>query len=387
MRHIALPQPGDWRQFCILASRLHARPVDLRRPVWEMYVIEGLDNVSFLPAGAFAVLVKVHHMALDDVTEDDFTVALHDRHPKTEAAASAQRWFSEQQPGATQLLWLAWFNNTIKLLETGQTVLDKLPFVGSKTLDAGDVLRFGDTPAPETRFDRRISPHRVWDACFVAQSDVDQAKEAVPGATFDDVILTIVGGGMRRYLAAKGELPAESLYALVPMHVHHKDDEGIPGHRIQLVRGRLMSHIADPVERLAAIREERAEADKLDRVKANELNEMRDVLPSTAMNLAAKAIGASLGPGRSFRENHNTVVSMVPGPPEPVYLCGARLLAITGMAAITDRLALSHTVTTYDGRVAIAPVCDRHAMPDPAFYAQCLEAAADALARGTSQDG
>ncbi len=94
VRHIALPKPGDWRQFCIQVARLHSRRLDMNRPVWEMYVIEGLDNVSFLPKGAFAVLVKVHHMALDDVTEDDFTVALHDRHRCAVASGSGAGWRS-----------------------------------------------------------------------------------------------------------------------------------------------------------------------------------------------------------------------------------------------------------------------------------------------------
>ena len=84
-----------------------------------MYVIDGLDNMSWLPDGAFAVLVKVHHVALDDVTEDDFTIALHDLEAVPEATEAQRRWFSEKEPGAVQLLALAWFNNTIKLIETG----------------------------------------------------------------------------------------------------------------------------------------------------------------------------------------------------------------------------------------------------------------------------
>jgi len=79
LRHIALPEPGDWRHLCIQLSRLHSRPLDLTRPPWEMYVIDGLDSVEGLPPGAFAVMTKVHHAAIDDVTEEDFTIALHDR--------------------------------------------------------------------------------------------------------------------------------------------------------------------------------------------------------------------------------------------------------------------------------------------------------------------
>ncbi len=379
VRHIALPHPGDWRQFCILASRLHARPVDLRRPVWEMYVIEGLDNVPFLPAGAFAVLVKVHHVALDDVTEDDFTVALHDLAAKPEPAEIARRWFSEKEPGAAQLLALAWFNNTIKLLETGQSMLDKLPLVGSKTLVPDDILHFDEVPAPGTRFNRRISPHRVWDACFFELAAVESIASAVPGATVADTALAICGGALRRYLLAKRELPDESLFALVPLHVQHKGDEGIPGHRVQLIRVRLTTDRSDPLNRLAAIREEVAQLMALRPISGSEMSQIQDVLPSTAMTLAAKTIAARLGPGKTYRENHNTVVSILPGPAQTLYLCGARLVGYTGMAAIMDNLALSHTVTRYETTLTIAAVCDRKAMPDPDFYNDCLKAAFEEL--------
>jgi diacylglycerol O-acyltransferase len=375
VRHIALPHPGDWRQFCILASRLHARPIDLRRPVWEMYVIEGLDHISFLSEGAFAILVKVHHVALDDVTEDDFTVALHDLVATPEPEQKRRRWFSEKEPGSAQLLALAWFNNTIKLLETGQTLFDKLPVVGSRRVDPEDVLHFDQTAAPRTRFNRNISPHRVWDACFFTQTDIQTIARAVPGATVEDTVLAICGGAMQRYLKAKDELPEESMYALVPLHVQRKSEQGVPGHRVLLVRTRLTTDRSEPLSRLAAIREEMVEAAALKPLSASEMSEMQDVLPSTAMTLAAKTIAARLGPGRHYRQNHNTVVSMLPGPAQTLYLCGAKLTAYTGLGAIMDNLALNHTVTVYNGTVAIAPVCDRKVMPDPAFYTECLQMA------------
>ena len=95
-------------------------------------------------------------------------------------------------------------------------------------------------------------------------------------------------------------------------------------------------------------------------------------MPSTAMVFAAKTISARMGPGKRYRENHNTVISIHPGPAKPLYLCGARLVGYTGMAALMDNLGLNHTATTYDGKLTIAPVCDRRMMPDPALYFECL---------------
>ncbi len=374
VRHIALPQPGDWRQFCILASRLHARPLDMRRPVWEMYVIEGLDNVSFLPKGAFAVIVKVHHVALDDVSEDDFTVALHDLEAAPETDEVKRRWFSEQEPGAWQLLALAWFNNTIKFIETGQSWLDRMPVFGGHPVDPDDVLHFDQQRAPRTRFDDRISPHRVLAPFTFELQEVEAIKAAIPDVTLNDVVLAICSGALRHYLSARKELPARSLYAMVPLHVHDESDEGVPGHRVQLIRVSMMTHLQDPLERLAAIREEMAEARALQPISAEEMSDMQDVLPSTAMTLAAQTIGARLGPGKQYRANHNTVVSIHPGPTRTLFLCGARLVGFTSMAALMDNLGLNHTATTYDGKLTIAPVADRRMMPDPAFYYECLRA-------------
>lgn len=379
VRHIALPRPGDWRQFCILASRLHARPVDMHRPVWEMYVIDGLDNVSWLPKGSFALMVKVHHIALDDVTEDDFTIALHDLAAVPEPEEVKRRWFSEQEPGSAQLLALAWFNNAIKLLDTGQTLMDRLPAVGGRAVDPDDVLHFDEQAAPKTRFDNRVSPHRVLAPFTFGLDDMAVIKAAVPDAGLSDVVLTVVSGALRLYLADKKELPDESLYALVPLHVHHESDEGVPGHRVQLIRVKLMTDVAEPLERLASIREELAEAKAFKPISAEEMSDMQDALPSAAMTFAARTIGARLGPGKRYRQNHNTVVSIHPGPTQTLYLCGARLVGYTAMASLMDNLGLNHTATTYDGKLTIAPVCDRRMMPDPAFYYECLRSSFDAL--------
>ena len=375
VRHIALPQPGDWRQFCILASRLHSRPVDLKRPVWEMYVIEGLDNVAWLPKGAFAVMVKVHQVAIDDVTGDDFTIALHDLHSRPEPEEVKRRWFSEQAPTQAQLLSLAWFNNARKLVETGQSLLEEFAGGGGRRIDPDEVLHLDEDDAPRTRFDEPITPHRVLAPFTLDLAAAEVINAVVADATLSDIVLAVVSGALRRYLADKGELPEESLYALVPLHVHPADQEGVPGHRVRPIRVRLMTDIDDPLERLATIREEMAEAKALKPITAEELSDMQDMLPATAMTFAARTIGAGIGPGKRYRENHNTVISIHPGPIETLYLCGARLVGYTGLAALMDNLGLNHTVTTYDGKVTIAPVCDRQMMPDPAFYYECMRAA------------
>ncbi len=379
VRHIALPHPGDWRQFCIQVARLHSRPLDMNRPVWEMYVIEGLDNVSFLPEGAFAVVTKVHHSAIDDVTENDMTVALHDLSADAPEEKHRDLWRSENEPGKLELLSLAWFNNTTKLLETGQALWDKLPWIGEHGHETEESLHFGDEEAPHTRFDDEMTPHRVWDARLFDTSDIEAIAGTVPGATHDDVVLAICSGAVRRYLAAKDELPGASMWSLLPVHVHHESDRGIPGHRVKLVRAKLMTNMEDPFERLQAIHLEMLRVKSEDVISAEEMTELQEVLPSTTMAAAARTIVASVGPGEHYRENHNLIVTNVPGPEQTLYLCGAKLVAFSGMGIILDNLTLAHTVTQYDGQTGLAAVCDRQIMPDPGYYADCLDAAFEEL--------
>lgn len=379
VRHIALPHPGDWRQFCIQVARLHSRPLDMNRPVWEMYVIEGLDSIPFLPEGAFAVMTKVHHSAIDDVTENDMTVALHDLEHDADAEEHLDLWRSENEPGNLELMALAWFNNTTKLLETGQALWDKLPWIGDHAHEAEETLRIGDEEAPHTRFDDDLSPHRVWDARFFDTRDIDSVAAMVPGATHDDVMLAICSGAVRRYLAAREELPGRSLWSLLPVHVHHESDRGIPGHRVKLVRAKLMTTMEDPFERLQAIHLEMLRVKSEDVFSADEMTELQEVLPSTTMAAAARTIVAGLGPGEHYRENHNLIVSNVPGPEQTLYLCGAKLIAFTGMGIILDNLTLAHTVTAYGGQISLAAVCDRQVMPDPGFYADCIQEAFEEL--------
>jgi WS/DGAT/MGAT family acyltransferase len=379
VRHIALPQPGDWRQFCIQVARLHARRLDMNRPVWEMYVIEGLDNIPWLPKDAFAVVTKVHHSAIDDVTENDITVALHDLTPEAEVGQIHDLWRAENEPGNLELLALAWFNNTTKLVETGQALLDKLPFVGRQHHETEEALHIGDEEAPDSRFNATLTPHRVWDARFFDLVDIKAIQGAVPNAKINDVILAICSGAVRRYLESKEQLPERSMWTLLPIHVHHTSERGIPGHRVKLARAKIMTAIGDPMDRLQAIQQEMLRVKSEDTISASEMTELQDILPSTTMAAAARTIVAGVGPGEHYRENHNTIVTDVPGPTEPLYLCGAKLIAFTGMGIILDNLTLAHTVTRYDGQLAIAAVCDRVVMPDPGFYAECLQASFDEL--------
>jgi len=376
VRHIALPKPGDWRQFCIQVSRLHSRPLDMSRPVWEMYVIEGLDNVDFLPKGAFAIMTKVHHVALDGVAAAELTMAIHDTEAYPERERRQRRWRPERPPRPAELLGRAGINNLRRSLRTGLSVTGKL---GSAALAKGTSREESApeqaTKAPVTRFNQPISPHRVWEAARFELEEFREVKQAVPGATINDVVLTVCGGAMTRYLDSKHETPDLPLTAMVPVSVRSANESGAAGNKVHLSRTSLSTLERDPLERLALVRKNMEELKRLNAVSARELMEIQEQLPAPTLLLAGRAVAASRGPGRAYRASHNMVVTNVPGPQQPLYFCGARLVMFTGLAVIGDDMGISHAVTSYDGGLVIAPMSDRKMMPDPAFYRECLEAA------------
>jgi WS/DGAT/MGAT family acyltransferase len=387
VRHIALPQPGDWRQLCIQVSRLHSRPLDMSRPVWEMYVIEGLDNVEFLPRGAFAIMTKVHHVAIDGVSAAELTMGIHDMEPYPEGEKRQVRWRPEPEPRPAELLARAGINNARRSLRTGTTLARKLgQAVRSQTSPHADDKPEHAEAAPVTRFNQKISPHRVWDAARFPLDDFKAIKAAVPGATINDVVLTVCGGAMLRYLDSKHETPDRSLTAMVPVSVRSEDERGAAGNKVHLARASLKSLERDPLKRLALVYEEMQKVKRINAVSARDLVEMQEDLPAPTLVLAGKAVAASAGPGKAYRASHNMVVTNVPGPQQPLYFCGAKLVMFTGMAVISDNLGMSHAVTSYDGTLVIAPLSDRQILPDPAFYRECLKEAFDELRRAAAAD-
>src|SRR3954451_22653819 len=130
VRHIALPEPGDWRQLCIQVARLVSRPLDLERPLWELYVIEGLDNVAGIPRGCFALVTKVHHAAIDGMSGMELTTAIHDDTPIAENPTEPDTWKPGSMPGVAELLWRAGVNNASRPAHAGRVLARAVPQLG-----------------------------------------------------------------------------------------------------------------------------------------------------------------------------------------------------------------------------------------------------------------
>ena len=372
VRHIALPAPGDWRQFCIQASRIHARPLDLSRPLWEIHVIEGLDGLLDLPRGSFALLTKVHHAAIDLDDGSELTRVLHDTSATPEPPAPPEPWFPESPPGTFALLGRSLLRNAtspLRLARPLATLATRLlPVAGTLIADA--LLR--PESMPVTRFNAVVSPHRVFETRRFPLADFRRLRALVDGATVNEVVLAVCAGGLRRYLAHTDELPSASLSAIAPATLRDEGDHDAQGELV-LMRVALGTHLADPVERLAYLHAQAAGSDAYARaVPARELTDVARHTPAATLSLAAKLLGGmATGAGRRAPLAHCTIAN-VPGPSVPLYLGGARMTYFSAIMPIADGMGLVFAVTSYEGMLIVSPTACREQLPDPAFFAQCV---------------
>ena len=391
VRHIALPQPGDWRQLCIQIARLHARQIDLRRPPWEITVIEGLNSVPGVPRGSFAMAVKLHHCAVDGMASIQMMAAMHD------LAADSPRpvgpdssWSPDPLPSIANLLSRTAINAVLNPLRGGLVFASNAPkvvlglaslpgrLVGGVASRAAEGR--GPSFAPKTRFNQTVSPHRVFEARFHDLADFKRIKASVPGSTVNDVALAYVGGALREYLDGHGELPDEPLVAACPISIRDAGNKGSGGN---MLSGRLQSlgtDIADPLQRLTKIAEETAPSrEGSNQSTTTQLLELVGTVPTALLGMTAKAARVLPFSGPTLA---NTTVTNVPGPTEPIFFSGARLVRVAGLGPLVAGLNLIHVVASYNGTLSISATADRDALPDPATYAKCMEKAFQELLAG-----
>lgn len=368
-RHIALPKPGDWRQFCILISRLIAQRVDLSRPPWEMIIIEGLDNIEGLKPGCFAVLYKIHHACMDGVSGAELMSVMQDLSPDATINADPQPWVPEAGPGQYKQI----FRATKKMISRPSHTLGVFR-KAIPALRAGRSIEKKSAPGlrvPHTRFNNPPSPHRSFEAAFLPLAGVKQIRRLAEGATVNDVALAVVAGALRRYLLAKNELPEDSLVAAVPVSTRTAESTG--GNDLSASTTRLYTEIENPQERLIAVTNAMLEAKAyLNAVGAKELSGLSTIMPGQILAYMAKT-GLSLSAKMGRDLLANTVVTNVPGPQVPLYFTGAKAAKLFGGGPIMLNISLTHVISSYCGELTVNITACRKLLPDPAFYKECIE--------------
>ena len=380
VRHLAVPHPGGWPELATLAGRLHSWPLDMTRPPWELYMIEGVGDIEGGAPGCFALLLKLHHAAIDGMAGTQLLTALHDRSLDESMPDGEDTWAPERAPSDWHLIGRAAVRNALLPVRAGRVITRQIPALRRVRFGlrprprVGDDIRRSGLTVPRTRFNGRVTPHKVIEYRRWRLADVRAIKSTVPGATVNDVALAIVSGGLRQYLMSKGELPEQSLVALVPVSVRTAAQAGTAGNHLELIRTPLHTEVPTPLGRLACIQRSTARAKAVRTgIPAQVLAGLSEELPGRIVGTAHKAttemafrLGAALAA--------NTTVSNVPGPREPQYFAGARMVRQLGAGPVVNGMGLLHLPSSYCNDFLINVTACREMMPDPVFYGDCLDA-------------
>jgi diacylglycerol O-acyltransferase / wax synthase len=393
IREIALPRPGSVTQLTEQVSRLHARPLDRSRPLWEIYLITGLAKRRA------AVYTKIHHAAIDGVSGAELLTVLLDLSPEGRELPAAAPFRPAPAPGPVTLAALAgarmaWrpvqtvriTNEVIKLLPTLAPAVNT--FVGGMLgLGRGDgaVIPSASVRAPGTPFNKPITPHRRLALRSVDLDTVKSVKKAF-GVSVNDVVMAMCAGGLRRWLTDHRALPDSPLVAMIPVSVRDPSSKTAMGNKVSAMLAALPTHLQEPAERLEVVHAatQVAKAQQA-AIPQGLVDQISDFAPPALTARAARVVFAT---GLLHRlPPFNLCISNVPGPNVPVYLCGAKLLAHYPVSVVTDGQGLNITLVGYLGQLHFGLVACRELMPDIETLATYLVEELELLVKAAAERG
>jgi diacylglycerol O-acyltransferase len=377
VRRAALPAPGGEAELAEFAEQVMARPLDRSRPLWEMYVVEGLEH------GHIATVTKTHHAAIDGVSGAELTVNLLDLSADAPPTPPPDvPWKPDRIPSDLELFTYTMNSlarSPVRGFKAARRTVETALNLRRRNRSSGVQAPPAPFSAPRTPLNVPITPHRRFAFTEVSLDDVKMVKNAL-GGTVNDVVLALCSGTLRNYLDAKGVHPDRPLLAMIPISVRTDDQKGAMGNRVSSMFVALATDIDDPVERLHAITEGTRHAK--DQEKAIDAGTLAsDWVEFAAPALAARAarLMSRMQSGGRIGPMSNVTVSNVPGPPFPLYSAGARMVAMYPMGPILDGSALNITVMSYMGSMYFGLVAGREAVPEVWDIARGITAALDEL--------
>ncbi|MDO5502083.1 MAG: wax ester/triacylglycerol synthase family O-acyltransferase [Actinomycetia bacterium] len=372
IREIALPKPGNDEQLAEQVARIHARPLDRAKPLWELYLITGLSG------GRMAIYTKLHHAAIDGVSGVEILSILFDLTPEPREVP-AQDFTPRPAPSSLKLGSDALLKLVTRPLQATKIVSDALLSVPSLASMArpyvegvlrrrdgqqdGEIINVAPTLAPATPLNGEISPHRKFSFRTVSLEDVKEIKNTF-GCSVNDVVMAMCAAGLRRWLEEHQALPESPLVTLMPVSIRTQGDQaGDGGNKVSAMLVTVPTHLGDPRERLEATRSVTSVAKKSQAfIPQGLVDEVIDFAPPALVARAAKMYFASHVFNRV--PPFNVVISNVPGPPVPVYAAGAKLLGHYPVSVVADGLGLNLTVIGYNGGLHFGLTAARDRVPD-----------------------
>lgn len=373
VRHTALPRPGSENQLRQLAGRLFSQRLDRHKPLWELWLVQGLEAEPSGGDERFALISKTHHSMVDGVAGVDIATVLFDLTSEPEDPPPQPRWAPRREPSGAELLAqnvVDVARRPLSLAGGAARALTRPGRTAGRLREAaegvGEVLWAGLNPAPPTPFNVEIGPHRRLFWVRTQLADFKRIKDAL-GGTVNDVVLTVVTGALRRWLREHGvRTEGLELRALVPVSIRTDAQHGQLGNRIAAMRAPLPVYVDGPVERLAIVREAMRDIkESKQALGAEVIAGVQEFAPPTLLAQASRLNFST----RLF----NLIVTNVPGPQFPLYLLGRELSEIVPIAFLPERHALAIAIMSYNGRIDFGLLADYDALPDVEDLGAMLE--------------
>ena len=373
VRHTSLPEPGSEQQLRVLAARIFSEQLDRSKPLWELWLIEGLKG------GRFAIVGKTHHAMVDGVSGVDITTVLFDVEKEpAESPQALERWIPRPEPNGAQLLGEALLERTIypreiarglrRIARGPRRALEK---AAEMALAAGTFAWTG-VAAPRSPFNFDIGTHRRFAWVRASLADMKQVKNEL-GGTVNDVILAAVAGALGRYLRSRGH-PTEGveLRAMVPVSVRTAEQHGALGNQVTAMMATLPVWCEDPKQRMEIVRQSMGDLkESKQAMGASLLTQLADFAPTTIAGQAARL--------QSRQRFFNLVVTNIPGPQFPLYLMGRRMERVFPMVPLAKNQGVCIGIMSYDGQVNFGLIGDYDGMTDLEDLARDLEDSIDEL--------
>jgi diacylglycerol O-acyltransferase / wax synthase len=359
IRHTALPAPGRWDQLCALTARIFSQQLDRTKPLWEMWLIEGLED------DRFALISKTHHSVIDGIAGVDLATVLFDLSPEPPPLRHSGRvWQPHAEPGTLSLLAAGVRGAVragIELAEGAVEAITHPEHALARTREAaegiGEIIWAGLNPAPETPLNVPIGPHRRFFGIAASLDDFKTVKNAF-GGTVNDVVLAVVTGALRTFLIDRGRrTEGLELRALVPVSVRAEHERGQTGNRIVVMRAPLPVYIADAVQRLHFV------SGAMDGLKESKQALGAEVIAG-AQGFAPPTILAQASRLNFSTRLFNLIVTNVPGTQFPLYVLGREMLAAYPVAFLPENHALAIAIMSYNGQMNFGLLGDFDALPD-----------------------
>jgi diacylglycerol O-acyltransferase len=380
LREVALPLPGNPQQLGDQVARIHARPLDRTRPLWEMYLIHGVDG------DRAAIYSKIHHAAIDGVSGAEILATIMDLTEEPRVVEDID-WTPGPLPGRVELLERGLLSTVTQPWDLLRTVPKTLPHLADLpgAANVPGIRAISDVSAavakvvtggaaasgpaerrelrpPRTPFNGPITAHRRFSFGSLPLADIKTVKNAF-GMTVNDVVMALCASALRRWLLDHDALPTVPIVVAVPVSIRTGERPGSGGNQISVMVAEMPTEVGDPAERLTSVMAAMTNAKRhFQAVPATILQDLSTVIPTALSGLAARQLFKLVtAPGLPF----NLFVSNVPGPQVPLYVAGARVLGLYPVSAVTDMTGgLNITLFSYDGSIDFGLIACRELVPD-----------------------